>query len=105
MVLPCPEDPLGCTVEFEDKEFPGSQRNTVYYVRAIQEEAEMINAGNLRCEYSEQGECITVNPCYGDYRTSKEDDCLYPAAQRAWSSPIFVSYQPSTEQRGEITEP
>ena len=105
MVLPCPDDPLGCTVEFEDKEFPGSQGNTVYYVRAIQEEAEMINAGNLRCEYSEQGECITVNPCYGDYRTSKEDDCLYPAAQRAWSSPIFVSYEPLTEQRGETVKP
>ena len=52
----------------------------------------MVNADNVRCEYDEQGECVKVNPCYGDYRTSSEDDCLAPANQRAWSSPIFVGY-------------
>jgi hypothetical protein len=52
----------------------------------------MINAANVRCEYDESGACIAVNPCYGDYRTSREDDCLAPAEQRAWSSPIFVAH-------------
>lgn len=93
--LDCPADPEGCTIEFEDQEFVSEGRETVYYVRAIQEATPMINADNVRCEFSEQGECIAVNPCYGDYRTAEDDDCLAPAEQRAWSSPIFVNFQPA----------
>jgi hypothetical protein len=93
--LDCPGDPQGCVIEFEDEDFVSGGRETVYYVRAIQEATPMINADNVRCEYSEQGECIAVNPCYGDYRTAEDDDCLAPAEQRAWSSPIFVNYQPA----------
>ena len=88
----CNGDPAGCTVEFEDEEFSRTGRESVYYVRAIQEPTPMINAANVRCEYDESGACIAVNPCYGDYRTSREDDCLAPAEQRAWSSPIFVAH-------------
>lgn len=88
----CPEDPLGCTIEFEDENFSRYARDAIYYVRAIQEATPMINGANLRCEYSEQGDCIAVNPCYGDYRTAEDDDCLAPVEQRAWSSPIYIDY-------------
>ena len=89
----CPNDPLGCSIEFTDEDFVRDERETIYYARAIQEPTPMINADNLRCEYSEQGECISVNPCYGDYRTPAEDDCLAPAEQRAWSSPIYIDFK------------
>jgi hypothetical protein len=49
-----------------------------------------VNAGGLRCEYDDEGACVRVNPCYGDYRTDPEDDCLAPAEERAWSSPLYV---------------
>ena len=91
-VFECEPDAAGCTVEFEDPEFVAGQREAVYYLRAIQETTEMINADNVRCVYDEQGQCIEVNPCYGDYRTEFNEDCLAPAQQRAWSSPIFVAF-------------
>ena len=95
----CPDDPMGCSIEFEDEDFVPGKRETIYYVRAIQEATPMINADNLRCKYSESGECIEVNPCYGDYRTPADEDCLAPAEQRAWSSPIFVTLKPPQSQQ------
>ena len=89
-VVNCPKSQDGCTVKFDDPEFINLNRTVVYYVRAIQEPSLAINAGNLRCELNEKGECIKVNPCYGDYRTSLNDECLAPNEERAWSSPIFV---------------
>lgn len=86
----CSGDQGGCTVEFDDPEFPGEQREVIYYVRAIEKPTTTVNAGNLRCEYNERGECIAVKPCYGDTRTADNEDCSAPAAERAWSSPIFV---------------
>ncbi len=88
----CEPDPNGCSFEFEDPEFQTAGRDTVYYVRAIQEPTDTINAGNLRCKYDENGNCIEVNPCYGDFRTDSEDDCLRKSEERAWSSPIFIDY-------------
>ncbi len=95
----CSGDPAGCQVEFADEDFTASGREAVYYVRAIQEATPMINAGNVRCEYDENGVCIAANPCYGDYRTPSDDDCLAPAEQRAWSSPIVVAYDSSAAAR------
>ena len=88
----CKPNPSGCTIEFEDEEFVKSDRDTVYYVRAIQEPSSMINAGGLRCDVDDQGQCTQVNACYGDNRTAMDDDCLAEAEGRAWSSPIFVDY-------------
>lgn len=90
-VFPCEDGGAGCEVKFEDEAFLDGAREVVYYARAIQEETPMINAANLRCEYDEQGNCLAVNPCYGDYRTPDDEDCTAPAQQRAWSSPIFVA--------------
>ncbi len=89
----CSGDPGGCMVEFEDPEFPKEKREVIYYVRAIEKPTATVNAGNLRCEYNERGECVAVKPCFGDTRTPDSDDCSAAAAERAWSSPIFL--QPS----------
>jgi hypothetical protein len=87
----CEGDPTGCQVEFEDEDFLTSGREAVYYVRAVQEASAMINADNVRCDYDDNGVCVAVDPCHGDYRTPATDDCLAPVGQRAWSSPIFVA--------------
>ncbi|MGI9285576.1 MAG: DUF3604 domain-containing protein [Pseudomonadales bacterium] len=89
----CEPNPAGCTVEFEDPDFTQDGRNALYYARAIQAPSPSVNGGQLRCEYDANGQCIKVNPCYGDYRTESSDDCLSPDAERAWSSPIYVDYQ------------
>ncbi|MBW2313831.1 MAG: DUF3604 domain-containing protein [Deltaproteobacteria bacterium] len=87
----CAPDTDGCAVEFDDPDFLAGGREAIYYVRAVQEPTPAINAGNLRCKYDGEGNCIEVDPCYGGYQTDKSDDCLSPNEERAWSSPIFVS--------------
>lgn len=89
-VFPCSGDPRGCTVTFEDPDPRRVGREAVYYVRAIQRSSPTVNAAGLRCELDAQGQCIAVNPCFGDDRTPAEDDCQAPAEHRAWSSPIFI---------------
>ncbi len=87
----CGQDPNGCAVSFSDPEFETLGRDAVYYARAIEEPSMVINADKFRCEYDADGNCIKVNPCYGDYRVPRSEDCTAPSAQRAWSSPIFVN--------------
>jgi hypothetical protein len=96
--LPCDADPVGCTAVFGDPDYPASGRDVLYYARAIQEPTPAINGATLRTEFDGDGDAIRTRPCYGDYRTPFEDDCLAPVAERAWSSPIFLS--PSEDRRG-----
>ena len=92
-VFDCLPSQQGCEIEFTDEEFSRNLRDSIYYVRAIQEPSPVVNAGNLRCSYNEKGECIKVNICYGDSRTDKDDDCLSLSEERAWSSPIYVNFK------------
>ena len=88
----CKPSQQGCEIEFIDEEFEDNSRDTIYYVRAIQEPSPVVNCGNLRCTFNDKGECIKVNICYGDSRTDKEDDCLTLSEERAWSSPIYINF-------------
>jgi hypothetical protein len=92
-VYQCPPDPQGCAVRFADHEFPQGGRDTLYYVRAIEEPTPGVNAGNLRCRYDGAGVCQDVNLCTG---RAGEGDCLQNTQQRAWSSPIFLSFGDGT---------
>ena len=92
-VFDCPANGDGCVVEFDDPDYPAQDREVVYYVRAIEEPSLAVNAGQLRCTLDDEGNCVEVNPCYGDYRSDYDDDCLAPNEERAWSSPIYVRKQ------------
>ena len=79
MTIPC-NGTGECIAEFEDQSF---SRDSVYYVRAIQEATEAINGSSL----SEREE---FKLCKGSFRTDLNDDCLSYTNERAWSSPIYI---------------
>ena len=89
-VIECPVGIEGCVVEFEDPDYLSGGREASYYVRAIEEPSLAINTDGIRCTYDDRGNCTTVDPCYGDYRTPADDDCLAMNEERAWSSPIYL---------------
>ena len=91
----CEPSQEGCQVEFIDEQFEGSSREIVYYVRAVQEPTEAINASGLDCELDQNGRCIKVNLC-GDSKGKGTGDCLSLTEERAWSSPIFVKFNSSS---------
>jgi hypothetical protein len=86
----CAPDPVGCAIEFDDPEFATAARDAVYYVRALQSATPAINAANLRTTFDAEGDAVRVNPCHAGWRGDRDDDCLAPAQERAWSSPIYV---------------
>jgi hypothetical protein len=88
-VFKCERNRAGCSVEFSDPDFA---RDTVYYVRAIEEDTPTVNGKNLRTTFDEKGNALDVTPCYSDYRTEETDNCLGMVGHRAWSSPIYVDY-------------
>jgi hypothetical protein len=90
----CPPDRSGCSSSFDDPDFPMLGRDTVYYARAIEEKSMAVNAANLRCTYDSEGNCVSMNPCWGDWRSPASDGCLGETEERAWSSPIYVDWTP-----------
>lgn len=88
-VIPCAVNPEGCTLTFEDPDYPATGRPALYYVRAIQEPTLQFNAAEIRCSWDDKGNCVSTKPCYPDYR-GKSDDCMASDEERAWSSPIFL---------------
>ncbi|MBJ22541.1 MAG: DUF3604 domain-containing protein [bacterium] len=92
-VFECEDVGEGCRAEFVDPDFDPSDPEggeVIYYARAIQEATPAVNGGGFRCSFDAEGNCVSVNPCYTDARTSREDDCLSDNEEHAWSSPIFV---------------
>ncbi|MCP4006109.1 MAG: DUF3604 domain-containing protein [bacterium] len=91
-ILPCSDTGGGCRVEFEDPDFSHSGRETIYYVRAIQEAKPMVAGDPLRCDRDERGQCIRPRPCYANGpKFDPGDECLDEVEPRAWSSPIFLT--------------
>jgi len=86
----CDPDRRGCVVTFEDAEYPVSGRDALYYARAIQEETPAVNGAALRTQFDAEGNAVGTDPCYGDYRTPSDEECLAKVSERAWSSPIFL---------------
>jgi hypothetical protein len=92
LVHTCKPSQDGCTFSFSDPEYNKGKRDTIYYVKAIQEAEPVINAQPVKCERDGNGKCIKATLCYGDYR-SGTDGCTAPAEHRAWSSPIYLDYR------------
>ena len=71
-----------CSFEFEDEDY---SRDSVYYVRAIQEPTLAINGENSFVAGKD------FKLCKGSFRTDLAEDCLGNTNERAWSSPIYLN--------------
>jgi hypothetical protein len=88
--LPCRDEGNGCSATFTDPEYATSGRDTLYYVRAIQEETQAINGSPLATRFDESGAAVATLPCWKGEQAAI--GCPAPAQERAWSSPIFVNH-------------
>ncbi len=82
----CSEGADGCVVRFADDEFPGRERDTLYYVRALEAPRPAILGDPLRPRRDADGRVVEIEIC------DTGDDCLDDVRERAWSSPIFVDH-------------
>ena len=87
-VIPCDQDPQGCTGVFVDEDYARSGRDVLYYARAIEAPSDAVAADPLGCRRDENDRCVQVDPCFGRL---DDDECLAQTEERAWSSPIFVN--------------
>ncbi|MAI78727.1 MAG: hypothetical protein CL917_07295 [Deltaproteobacteria bacterium] len=88
----CVPNEAGCRVNFTDPE-PDTERENVYYVRAIQEAEPTVNGSPVRCERDEHGACVRARNCaVSGPRFDPTDPCLANAQERAWSSPLFIRF-------------
>jgi hypothetical protein len=92
----CDGEASGCQVEFSDEEFPGSGRDAVYYVRALQAPTPAVNGANLRTRFDADGRPTSIRPCQVGANATPGDDCVAEVRERAWSSPIFVDQPRAT---------
>jgi hypothetical protein len=89
-VFDCDDVGEGCRAEFVDPDYDPSDpesREVIYYARAIQEPTPAVNGGGFRCTFDAEGNCVDVDPCYTDVRTSTEDDCLADNNEQARCPP------------------
>ena len=88
----CPQDPDGCAVEFEDPDFVVSRpRRASTTCAPSRSRRRRSTPAACAATTTPAGNCVEVHPCYGDYRTPYDDDCLAQNEERAWSSPIYVN--------------
>jgi hypothetical protein len=83
--IECPKNNKICEATFTDNNYI---RDSVYYVRAIQEGIQAINGKQI---VNNNGDMTKIKICKGGYQTNLQDDCLYSSEERAWSSPIFIN--------------
>jgi hypothetical protein len=60
-----------CSVEFEDLDDAAGGRDSIYYVRAVEQATLHVNADNLRCEMDDSGACASTKA--RSLLASKED--------------------------------
>ena len=82
----CEATPEGCVIRFSDEDFLDRGRDTLYYVRALEEKRPAILGNPLRPRRNAEGAVESIDLC------DTGDDCLDDVHERAWSSPIFVDH-------------
>jgi hypothetical protein len=82
----CEVTPEGCVVRFSDGDFLDRGRDSLYYVRALEEARPAILGNPLRPRRNSEGEVESIEIC------DSGNDCLDEVRERAWSSPIFVDH-------------
>jgi hypothetical protein len=62
LVHPCNQAEEVCEFNFSDPGFAAGNRDALYYVRAVEEPIDMINAANLRTTIDEEGNAVATMP-------------------------------------------